>query len=332
MTRSASPWWRRPGRATSPRRALPDLLSPGDVLVVEHQRDPACRRRRRAPRLHLGPARLDPARRRLVGGRAAAARRLRSGGPRGRRGAAPPRRDPAARARAPSTHPAAALEGDAAARDRPGRLPLGAGPPDPLPLRRRAVADRGAAERVRRAARQRRDGERRPVDHRAGARPADGARCHGRAGRAPHRRLEPGGATSRRSRSGSPCPRPPRASSTARSPRAGAWSPSARPSCAPSRAPRRPAGSSRPTAGPISSSARSDPHGSWRGLLTGLHEPEASHLDLLRAVAGDALVARGYADVTAADSPAYLWHEFGDAHAAAALTPAALGAVNPPGS
>ena len=32
-----------------------------------------------------------------------------------------------------------------------------------------------------------------------------------------------------------------------------------------------------------------------------------------RAVAGDALVARGYADVTAADSPAYLWHEFGDA-------------------
>ena len=49
------------------------------------------------------------------------------------------------------------------------------------------------------------------------------------------------------------------------------------------------------------------------GLLTGLHEPEASHLDLLRAVAGDALVTRGYADVTAADSPRYLWHEFGDA-------------------
>lgn len=45
------------------------------------------------------------------------------------------------------------------------------------------------------------------------------------------------------------------------------------------------------------------------GLLTGLHEPEASHLDLLRAVAGPALVARGYADLT----PDYLWHEFGDA-------------------
>ena len=44
------------------------------------------------------------------------------------------------------------------------------------------------------------------------------------------------------------------------------------------------------------------------GLLTGLHEPEASHLDLLRAVADPALVARGYADLT----PDYLWHEFGD--------------------
>ena len=44
------------------------------------------------------------------------------------------------------------------------------------------------------------------------------------------------------------------------------------------------------------------------GLLTGLHEPEASHLDLLRAVAGPALVSRAYADLT----PDYLWHEFGD--------------------
>jgi S-adenosylmethionine:tRNA ribosyltransferase-isomerase len=49
------------------------------------------------------------------------------------------------------------------------------------------------------------------------------------------------------------------------------------------------------------------------GLLTGLHEPEASHLDLLAAVAGPALVGRAYADVTADDAPGYLWHEFGDA-------------------
>jgi S-adenosylmethionine:tRNA ribosyltransferase-isomerase len=47
------------------------------------------------------------------------------------------------------------------------------------------------------------------------------------------------------------------------------------------------------------------------GLLTGLHEPEASHLDLLEAVAGR-LVDRGYADVTDPASPHYLWHEFGD--------------------
>ena len=48
------------------------------------------------------------------------------------------------------------------------------------------------------------------------------------------------------------------------------------------------------------------------GLLTGLHEPEASHLRLLEAVAGRDLVERAYADVTAPGAPAYLWHELGD--------------------
>lgn len=48
------------------------------------------------------------------------------------------------------------------------------------------------------------------------------------------------------------------------------------------------------------------------GLLTGLHEPEASHLDLLEAVAGDDLVIRGYAAITEQRAPTYLWHEFGD--------------------
>jgi S-adenosylmethionine:tRNA ribosyltransferase-isomerase len=47
------------------------------------------------------------------------------------------------------------------------------------------------------------------------------------------------------------------------------------------------------------------------GLLTGLHEPGASHLDLLRAVAGEALVARAYDAVTGGPH-LYLWHEFGD--------------------
>jgi S-adenosylmethionine:tRNA ribosyltransferase-isomerase len=45
------------------------------------------------------------------------------------------------------------------------------------------------------------------------------------------------------------------------------------------------------------------------GLVTGWHEPQASHLLLLEAVAGRALVERAYA---AAVDRRYLWHEFGD--------------------
>jgi S-adenosylmethionine:tRNA ribosyltransferase-isomerase len=45
------------------------------------------------------------------------------------------------------------------------------------------------------------------------------------------------------------------------------------------------------------------------GLLTGFHEPRASHLDMLAAVAGPDLLARTYA---AAVDATYLWHEFGD--------------------
>ncbi|MFE0824353.1 S-adenosylmethionine:tRNA ribosyltransferase-isomerase [Streptomyces sp. NPDC058794] len=47
------------------------------------------------------------------------------------------------------------------------------------------------------------------------------------------------------------------------------------------------------------------------GLLTGLHEPEASHLLMLEAVAGRAAIDRGY---EAAVDGRYLWHEFGDVH------------------
>ncbi|MBQ1093970.1 S-adenosylmethionine:tRNA ribosyltransferase-isomerase [Streptomyces sp. B93] len=47
------------------------------------------------------------------------------------------------------------------------------------------------------------------------------------------------------------------------------------------------------------------------GLLTGLHEPEASHLLMLRAVAGRAAVERGYEEALRGR---YLWHEFGDVH------------------
>jgi S-adenosylmethionine:tRNA ribosyltransferase-isomerase len=47
------------------------------------------------------------------------------------------------------------------------------------------------------------------------------------------------------------------------------------------------------------------------GLLTGWHEPGASHLDMIEAIAGRSLAARSYA---AAVDHGYLWHEFGDVH------------------
>ena len=45
------------------------------------------------------------------------------------------------------------------------------------------------------------------------------------------------------------------------------------------------------------------------GLITGWHEPGASHLMLLEAVAGGATVERAYDAALAGE---YLWHEFGD--------------------
>jgi S-adenosylmethionine:tRNA ribosyltransferase-isomerase len=47
------------------------------------------------------------------------------------------------------------------------------------------------------------------------------------------------------------------------------------------------------------------------GVLTGWHEPEASHLEILRAAAGDELLALSY---ESALTHGYLWHEFGDSH------------------
>jgi S-adenosylmethionine:tRNA ribosyltransferase-isomerase len=47
------------------------------------------------------------------------------------------------------------------------------------------------------------------------------------------------------------------------------------------------------------------------GMITGWHEPEASHLHMLEAVAGSELLERSYA---AALDAGYLWHEFGDSH------------------
>ncbi|MBT2442306.1 S-adenosylmethionine:tRNA ribosyltransferase-isomerase [Streptomyces sp. ISL-36] len=47
------------------------------------------------------------------------------------------------------------------------------------------------------------------------------------------------------------------------------------------------------------------------GLLTGLHEPEASHLLMLEAIAGRRALRRAYAEAL---RESYLWHEFGDVH------------------
>jgi len=46
-------------------------------------------------------------------------------------------------------------------------------------------------------------------------------------------------------------------------------------------------------------------------LLTGFHEPRASHLQMLEALAGRDHIARAY---DAALAKGYLWHEFGDLH------------------
>jgi S-adenosylmethionine:tRNA ribosyltransferase-isomerase len=47
------------------------------------------------------------------------------------------------------------------------------------------------------------------------------------------------------------------------------------------------------------------------GLITGWHDPRASHLQLLEAVAGRELLDRSY---DAARAAGYRWHEFGDSH------------------
>jgi len=47
------------------------------------------------------------------------------------------------------------------------------------------------------------------------------------------------------------------------------------------------------------------------GLLTGLHEPRASHLRMLTAIAGEEALRAAYGEALRGR---YLWHEFGDVH------------------
>jgi S-adenosylmethionine:tRNA ribosyltransferase-isomerase len=47
------------------------------------------------------------------------------------------------------------------------------------------------------------------------------------------------------------------------------------------------------------------------GLLTGFHEPRASHLLMLEAIAGRSHLEKAYREALEGQ---YLWHEFGDLH------------------
>jgi S-adenosylmethionine:tRNA ribosyltransferase-isomerase len=47
------------------------------------------------------------------------------------------------------------------------------------------------------------------------------------------------------------------------------------------------------------------------GVLTGLHEPRATHLAMLEAIAGREVIAHAYEEALQRE---YLWHEFGDMH------------------
>ncbi len=47
------------------------------------------------------------------------------------------------------------------------------------------------------------------------------------------------------------------------------------------------------------------------GIISGWHEPEASHLLLMEAVAGRPLLEASYREALA---ERYRWHEFGDIH------------------
>ena len=47
------------------------------------------------------------------------------------------------------------------------------------------------------------------------------------------------------------------------------------------------------------------------GLISGFHDPKASHLAMLYAFAGRDLIREAYAEAV---REGYLWHEFGDSH------------------
>ena len=299
----------RPPRAARARR-------PGRGQHLGHR----CRRgstRRRADGVAVPLHVVDRARRRRLGGRAAPSGQQR---PRPRRGARHgPRRCPAA-----SGSPCSTGYPDPS---RPSRLWRARTAPRPsrdrayLPRHGRPIGygylhgdvpARRLPERLRRRARQRRDGQRRPAVHRAS--------CSSRliARGIPVAPLTLHTGVSSPELHEPPLPRAVR--------RPGGHRPAGEQHAAGRRPRRRGRHDRHPGAGdrrPTTTASRARRAG-WTdlvlgpdrparavtGLITGLHAPEASHLQLLEAVAGPDLVGRG---LRRAPSPSdYLWHEFGD--------------------
>ena len=201
----------------------------------------------------------------------------------------------------------ATVTGDVAEQIRPTRPPHRVRLPRPaLPARRLPVGLRGSPG-------QRGDAVSRPAVHLGPGRHAGRARdpiapvtlhtgvSSQEAGEAPQPEWFE---VSRRPHGSCKRPRPP----------AGGWSRSGRPSPAPWSPRRFPPVAAhtveRRAAGPSGSSARDHPPLVVDGLITGWHDPQASHLLLVEAVAGRALAQRAYDEAVAAG---YLWHEFGDA-------------------
>ena len=297
---------------------LADVLAPRRPARRQHLRDPARRRRRRPPRASDGACTSRP---QLDDGDWVVERGCPDGpGPagRGRRAAA---RCPASSLRLSSRYPAAP-SGGCGGRGRCRRSTASATsrarPPDPLRAPRPATGRSAPTRTCTPPAGQRRDAERRAAADRAllvrlMARGVTVAPLVLHTGVSSQEKHEPPQAERFRVPGVTA-----RLVNGARAAGAGS-SRSGPPSCGRSSARRRPGGSSRRPAGPTSSSARTGRRGSSTGLVTGLHEPEASHLDLLEAVAGTALVD-GHADVTAAVAGVPV-ARVRRHHAAAALTP-----------
>ena len=275
---------------------LPDLLEPGDLLVVNTSATlPAALESSGGLRVHLStplPRRRAPVARRrprALGDRAARGRRAPPRRPR----RAADRRSPAA-ARPSCWRPTSAASacgprGCGCPRrcstylDRHGEPIRYRHQPEPRPLAdyQTIFADR---------ARQRRDAERRAAVQRARARGARGPRHHGRHRRAAHRRLVARARRARRTPSASasrPAPLRARARRAARDRRRHHRGAGARVG----RRPASPEGWTRLVVEPERGVRVVD------GILTGWHEPDASHLLMLEAIAGRragrALVRRG---------------------------------------